>query len=185
MNTNDITSADIVVNLIKVSHVVLCGSHYLYFMVVTMEVNENQLGTGSTNRHNSSSDCNLLILNEDSLFHADSIEGLGKLIDAVSAIKLMRVWVLSLLSDLLHELLSVVCVLSGIQDLLGGLGLCAGWLCGSLLLFLLLFLLVLLLLSLLLFSQLLSSLKLAIQTHFSKMIICGKVALTSWKPFLR
>ena len=65
----------------------------------------------------------------------------------------MRVWVLAFLSYLFDKLLSVVCVLSGIEDLLWGLDLSRT---GKQLLLSVLFLL--LLLGLLLFSQLLSGL---------------------------
>ena len=85
----------------------------------------------------------------------------------MSAVELMRVWVLSLISNLLDELLSVVSVLSGIENLLGGFGLASsgGWLFRGLLL-------LLLLLCLLLFSQLLSGLKLTTR-RFSTLILCG------------
>jgi hypothetical protein len=143
----------------------LCGSHDLHLGIITIEIDENKLGPGGTDGHNSASECNFLVLKENTLLNTEGIEGLGELINAVSAVKFVRVWVLALLSHLLNKLLSVVGVLGGIQDLLRRLRLttCGGRLLGGLFLLLLLLLglfLILLPLGLFLFSQLLSGFEL-------------------------
>ena len=87
-----------------------------------------------------------------------------EIIVLVVSVKLVRVWVASIVSDLLEELLSVLSVLSGVQNLLlDGLLLCCCISTFSLLLLELLSLLQFLLSSLLvLLSQFLSSLELTI-----------------------
>ena len=140
-------------DLIEITLVVLCGSHDLNLGIVTMQVDENKLGACSTDGHNSTGNSNFLILKENTLLNASGVKSLGELVNSVRAVKLMRVWVLAFLSYLFDKLLSVVSVLSGIEDLLWGLGLSRT---GKQLFLYLFFLL--LLLGLLLFSQLLSGL---------------------------
>jgi hypothetical protein len=142
-------------DLIEISLVFFCGSHDLNLGIITIQVDENKLGACSTDGHNSTRNSNFLILKENALLNASGLESLVELINSVRAVKLVRVGVLSFLSYLVDKLLSVVCVLSGIEDLLWGLHLART----SKQLFLNLFFL-LLLLGLLLFSQLLSGLEL-------------------------
>jgi hypothetical protein len=110
-------------DLIEISLVVLCSSHDLHLGIITSQVDENKLGACSTDGHYSTGNSNFLILKENALLNTSGLESLVELVNSVRAVKLVRVGVLSFLSYLVDKLLSVVCVLSGIKDLLWGLDL--------------------------------------------------------------
>lgn len=107
--------------LIEITLVVLCGGHYLNLCIITIQVDENKLGACSTDGHNSTGNSNFLILKENALLNASGLKSLVEFVNSVRPVKLVRIGVLSFLSYLFDKLLSVVRVLSGIEDFLWGL----------------------------------------------------------------
>ena len=84
--------------------------HDLDFGTITLKINENEFGTGGTDRHDTSSHCDYLILNED-FFGQDLLIIPSKFVDAVSASKLVRIWINVLITKSLDKILSVLRVL--------------------------------------------------------------------------
>lgn len=99
MYSDYISSSERHVQLFEVTLVALCSSHYLNFKIITSEVNEYKLRACSSDRHDSASDRHELILQEDSLLRNEHVECFMEFVNSMSALKLMRVWVLSRISD--------------------------------------------------------------------------------------
>lgn len=80
-------------------------------MVITHQVNEDEFVGGSSDRHDTTTQCNYLILKECVVYLGLGIIHLVELINAHSSVELVRIWVLSLVSQSLQVVLSVLDVL--------------------------------------------------------------------------
>ena len=98
LNTDDVTSSQSLVKSIKLTLVVGSGSHDLDFGSIALKINEDQLGSLTSDRLDSSSDSNSDILLELGVLSQSLIEVGSELIDTVSSGELVWVWVDSTIS---------------------------------------------------------------------------------------
>ena len=85
LNSNNVTSSQRCVKGIEVSLIVRGSSHDLDFCAISLKVNEDQLGSSTSERLDSTSDCDCGVLIKLRLFSALSLEHFSELIDAMSA----------------------------------------------------------------------------------------------------
>ena len=112
--------------------------HNLNFLVVTMNIDKEQVFSLNSQVCDSSCQGDRFIIQEGSISNILGTISSYKLIISEGSFELMGIWVLTLISNALDELSSVLCVLSGIQNGLVGLlcrfvgGSCFSLLFGSL-----------------------------------------------------
>jgi len=80
-----------------------------------VDVDEDKLRTRSANSDNSSGNQNSSSLEEDAILGRNGFEGCTELVNSVCAVKLVRVGVLALITQSLHEVLPILGVLSWVE----------------------------------------------------------------------
>jgi len=84
-------------------------------MVISNQVNENQLSSSGSNGHYSTSESNCVSLNEDVVLNALGVVFCMEFVKLVGSLELVRIWILFLVSHSLDPMLSVLCVLSRVE----------------------------------------------------------------------
>ena len=83
-------------------------------VLISNQIDEDKAFALESNSHNSSSDCNFILLYEHVLLSDLGVVSLMEFVEFVGSFELVRVWVLLSISDGLDPLLSVLCVLGRI-----------------------------------------------------------------------
>lgn len=119
-NSNDVSTLDSISQYLKVAFVIGSVAEKLAFLLVTLNINEDKLGTRLSHVHDTTCDGDLvlLFLHKHAIFGTHGLELSAELVNTQSAVELVGVGVHICVALSLEPVFTIVSVLGGIKLLL-------------------------------------------------------------------